>query len=395
MKEGRIMSNLINPPRILILATTASMIEQFNMHNIMILKSLGVKVHVGTNFEEPGNITQKKSSEFRQKLEKMDVTCHQVDFLRGVGNHKQNKKALVEVISVIKENKISGIHAHSPLGGIIGRRAAHKTNTKIIYTTHGFQFFKHGRIRDWLLFFPVELFYSKWTDAIITINKQDYDCAKHMFAKRQYYIPGVGTDILDSLSTSDESKESLRKEVRAKLGIADDEYLIISVGELNNNKNHETVIKAISKLNNPKIKYVIAGIGKKRKQLTSLIQQLGLSSQIKLLGYQDDLNGLYYAADLNAFISKREGLGLGGLDGVARGVYIIGTMNTGMADYIVNNDIGILIDDPVNVQEVSDAINISMHRKHNKKSLEFLKKFDYSFVDKTMQDIYRKEFLGQ
>lgn len=54
-----------------------------------------------------------------------------------------------------------------------------------------------------------------------------------------------------------------------------------------------------------------------------------------------------------------------------------------------------MIDDPVNVQEVSDAINISMHRKHNKKSLEFLKKFDYSFVDKTMQDIYRKEFLGQ
>lgn len=124
--------------KILILATTASMIEQFNMHNVSILKSLGAEVHVGTNFKKPGNITQLESEEFKKNLENMGVRCHQIDFLRGIGTRKENKKALEETISIIQENQISGIHAHSPLGGIIGRRAAHKTRTKILYTTHGF-----------------------------------------------------------------------------------------------------------------------------------------------------------------------------------------------------------------------------------------------------------------
>lgn len=381
--------------KILILATTASMIEQFNMHNISILKSLGAEVHVGTNFKKPGNITQLESEEFKKNLENMGVRCHQIDFLRGIGTRKENKKALEETISIIQENQISGIHAHSPLGGIIGRRAAHKTRTKILYTTHGFQFFKHGPIKDWLLFFPVEFFYSRWTDAIITINKNDYHYAKHLMANNCYYIPGVGTDIINSLSIPKSEKRQLRLKGRNKLHVSDDDYLIISVGELNDNKNHETVIKAISKLNNPRIKYVIAGIGNKKEQLERLIQSLGLTRQVKLLGYQKDLNELYYAADLNAFISKREGLGFGGLDGVARGLYIIGTKNTGMEDYIINDNIGILINNPTSVREVSNAINNAMKNQRDICSLNFLKKFDYSFVDNLMQDIYRREFFNQ
>lgn len=129
------------------------MIEQFNIHNIKILQSLGAEVHVGTNFKNPGTITKDISKQLIFKLDSMNVTYHQVDFMRGIGTHRANKKALKQVCQVIKENSITGIHAHSPLGGIIGRRAAHKMHIKIIYTTHGFQFFKGGPLKDWLIFF--------------------------------------------------------------------------------------------------------------------------------------------------------------------------------------------------------------------------------------------------
>lgn len=289
--------------QIIIVATTASMIEQFNMNNIKILKELGFGVHVGTNFKSPGTITNEISNGLIEKLTKLGVKCHQIDFKRGVGTPSANKKAFRQLSKTVEEEDISGIHTHSPLGSIIARRVAHKLGVKVLYTAHGFQFFKGGRLKDWLVYFPVEWFYGRWTDALVTINTDDYALAKHLPIKRVYYIPGVGTDIENVERIAKEQRQKLRQEVRRNLGINDDEYLLLSVGELSDRKNHATVIKAISKLNDPKIKYVIAGIGDEETNLKSLIKENRLENKVQLLGYQTDLDGLYFAADLNVFIS--------------------------------------------------------------------------------------------
>lgn len=378
--------------KVLIVATTASMIEQFNLHNIKILQRLGIEVHVGTNFENPGTITNDLSESLKTKLKKMDVIYHQLDFPRGIGSHKRNKFVLNQICAVIKKHKISGIHAHSPLGGIIGRRAAHKMNIKVLYTAHGFQFFKGGPIKDWLVFFPVEWFYARWTDALITINQQDYQVSRFLPVAQRYYIPGVGVDFNEDFSNAE--KQQLRVETRRRLNIQEDDYLIISVGELSKRKNHETVLRAIASLNNPKIKYAIAGIGKEKESLINLINELGLQKQVQLLGYLRDLDGLYYAADLNVFVSKREGLGLGGLDGVVHGLYIIGNVNTGMKDYILNENIGLLINSPTDYNTLARKIKIAMEEKRKVKSTKLVKKFSQKNIDKIMTNIYKKEFLN-
>lgn len=380
--------------KILILATTASMIEQFNIHNIQILQSLGAEVHVGTNFSNPGTITNEISNGLISRLNSVGVKCHQIDFLRGIGNHRANKKAMDQVISVIKKEKITGIHAHSPLGGIIARRAGHKTNTKVMYTAHGLQFFKGGPLKDWLVFFPVEWFYAHWTDALVTINQDDYSISKYLPVSRRYYIPGVGIDLKRLKQFTQKRKNILRSATRKKLNIKNDDFLIISVGELSNRKNHETVIKAIKKLNNPNIKYAIAGIGDKKRKLISLVHKLNLKNQVQLLGYCKNLDGLYYAADLNVFISKREGLGLGGLDGVAHGLYIIGSKNTGMKDYITNENIGLLVEDPTDINEVADKINNVYQNKKVVTDFSVVKKFEHYNVDRKMKRIYENEFFS-
>ena len=374
------------------IATTASMIEQFNLHNIKLLKSLGANVHIATNFNNPGTITVEKSSNLIKKLEKENVTCHQVDFCRGIGNFTANKKALKQVCDIIKENNISGIHAHSPLGGIIGRRAAHKMKIKIIYTAHGLQFFKGGPLRDWLFFFPVEWFYAHWTDVLVTINEDDYRISKFLPVKRRYYIPGVGTDIKRTLNINEKEKNNLRKKTRKKLGISNKEYLVVSVGELSKRKNHATVLRAIKKINDPQIKYVIAGIGKERKKLINLIKSLQLEKQVQLLGYVDDLDGLYYAADLNVFVSTREGLGLGGVDGIAHGLYIIGNGKTGMKDYISNEEVGMLVNNPLDVDELVEKIKVAKHNYDQIPIGQIPLEFDHSYVDNIMLNIYKREF---
>lgn len=379
-----------NRQKILILATTASMIEQFTIHNIKILQSLGADVQVATNFKNPGTITSSTSQKLISKLTEMNVKCHQADFLRGVGTHKANKMALKEICNIIDRESITGIHAQSPLGGIIGRRAAHKKNIPIIYTAHGFQFYKNGPILDWLIFFPIEWFYAHWTNALITINQQDFSVAKYLPSKRRYMIHGVG---IDEVTETRSNKEALRKRWRKKLGVNKNDYLIISVGELNRNKNHATVLKAISRINDPRIKYVIAGIGPERHNLIKLAKQLGLENRFRLLGYLSNLNGLYYAADLNVFVSKREGLGLGGLEGVARGLYIIGTRRTGMKDYIANPKIGLLIDSPTSSKDLSKKILLSFKEKRIVTDYSVVREFIHSSVDKEMTQIYKKEFF--
>lgn len=378
--------------RILILATTASMIEQFNIHNIKILQSLGAEVHVGTNFKNPGTITKDISKQLISRLNSMNVTYHQIDFMRGIGTHRANKKALQQVCNVIKENNITGIHAHSPLGGIIARRAGHKMNVKVIYTAHGLQFFKGGPLRDWFIFFPIEWFYAHWTDALITINQDDYSISNLLPVKRRYYIPGVGIDLQRISDIPETRRKELRENVRKKLNVKDSDFFIISVGELSKRKNHATVIKAIHKLNDPHIKYAIAGIGNEKNNLCNLIREYHLENRVKLLGYISNLDGLYYAADLNMFISKREGLGLGGLDGVAHGLYIIGNKRTGMKDYISSPENGLLVNSPIDIDEVARAIKNTKKKELRKFSLEAIKKFDHLNVDKIMRQIYLKEF---
>ena len=59
---------------------------------------------------------------------------------------------------------------------------------------------------------------------------------------------------------------------------------VLSVGELNKNKNHETVIKAIAKLNNPNVHYVICGQGVLEDYLKQLIKRTGVRKPSKASG---------------------------------------------------------------------------------------------------------------
>lgn len=382
--------------KVLLISTTSSMIKHFNMDNIKILQNLGATVYVGTNFKAPGSITESGSEEFKKKLEKMGVFCFQVDFKRRVGSLKSNIHVIKQIRKIIKENNIDGLHVQSPLGGVLGRIAAHKMNVKVLYTVHGFQFFSGGSKKDWILYYPVERFLSRWCNALVTINTNDFKIAQK-FPTRVFYIPGVGTNIIESQSIPFEKRRKERAVIRNKLGVSKDDFLILSVGELNKNKNHQLVIRAIKKLDNPKIKYVIAGTGNGRKDLENLIHTLGLEKQVKLLGYINNLDGLYFAADLNVFVSKREGLGFGGLDGVSHGLYIVGNSNTGMKDYILNEKIGQMIDDPNDVDQLVSMLTkiIKKHPRISKDQNKYFEKYDRKNVNQIMKSIYKNTFFSE
>lgn len=315
--------------RVLMLASVASMIAQFNMENIRLLQELGYEVDVACNFEKGNTCPQKQIGELQKELSAMGVRCYQIDFERGIRSAKSLLLAYHRIRMLIAFNDYACIHCHSPIGGVIGRLAAYKQGRRVIYTAHGFHFFKGGPVISWLLFYPMEKLLSDYTDVLITINREDYLLArKHFHARRVEKIPGAGIDV-----SYFSAERGCRERYRKSLGLKKDDFVIISAGELCSRKNHQVVIRAIHRIQDPRVKYVIAGHGSGKQQLVRLAETLGLADRILFLDYRTDLPELFQMADVFAFPSKREGLGLAAIEAMAAGLPVISSNVNGINDY--------------------------------------------------------------
>jgi glycosyltransferase involved in cell wall biosynthesis len=317
--------------KVLMVATVPYMIGQFNMSNIGILQELQYEVHIACNFRDRSSWTEKEVSEFIDVLKERNIVYHQIDFSRSPFNIQKDIVSYKELKKLVKSEKYEFMHCHTPVGGVIGRLVAHEIGIKAIYTAHGFHFYNGAPKKNWMIYYPIEKFLSKWTEVLITINKEDYNRAKEKFyAKRTVYIPGVGVDIKKfSREMSDEEKR--RK--KASLGLPKDAYVILSVGELNNNKNHLSVIRAISEIEERKnMYYLVAGAGDLREVLENTAKELKVN--LLLLGFRTDVAELYHIADLFIHPSKREGMPVAVMEAVASKCLVLGTKIRGTKDLI-------------------------------------------------------------
>ena len=212
--------------KMLMLASVASMIDQFNMPNIQLLQEMGYEVHVACNFEKGSTCTSERIQKLKNQLKKMEVKYFQIDFSRNILKINDILKSYKQVKALLQRERYDFIHCHSPIGGAVGRIAGHKMHTKVIYTAHGFHFYKGAPIQNWLLYYPIEKWLSRYTDMLITINKEDYQRARKKFhAKETRYIPGVGIDV-EKIQAVQVDREKKREE----LGIGKDEIFFVVGG---------------------------------------------------------------------------------------------------------------------------------------------------------------------
>jgi glycosyltransferase involved in cell wall biosynthesis len=375
--------------KVLILASVASMLDQFNMSNISILKSQGYDVHVAANFEYGSTSSKQRVDEFKIELDKLNVRYHHVEFSRKILDIFSNLQAYRIVKKLMLAEKYEFIHCHSPIGGVCGRLAARTTNTTVIYTAHGFHFFKGGPIKSWILYYPVERLLSYLTDVLITINHEDFLRAKKSFgAKRVEYIPGVGLDT-NYFSEIVINRYMKRKEICVPV----DAVMLFSVGELGERKNHETPIRALAKTINKNIYYVICGVGELKDYLTKLACDLGVADRVLLLGFRSDIAELCKISDIYVFPSRREGLGIAGLEGMASGLPLISSYINGIRDYTKNGETGYCLE-PFDVEGFSIAIDklagdVGLRERIGKNNLNVVKNFDINVVDGLMDRIYK------
>lgn len=336
-----------------------------------------------------------KSTELDTNLdeEKWGIKLLHIDLARSPYALRQNYKAYKQLVKIINDYEIEYIHCNTPVGGILGRLAGKKCKVKrVIYQVHGFQFYKGAPKKNWLLYYPIEKWLAKKTDALITINKEDFERAKKFKLRNNgdvYYIPGVG--IKTELYSQDENKVDKRE----KLEIAEDDFVIIAVGRLEKNKNCRTLIEAVAKLKESNIKLVFCGDGPDHEELTNLAKERGIEEKVLFLGNHSDMPELYQMADCLALASFREGLSRTIMEAMASGLPCVVSKIRGNIDLI--DEKGGFLCNPQDCKEFSDAFSILYNnpnlrlemREYNKQKVQF---FSFEKVVEEMEKIYRKEF---
>lgn len=325
----------------LMYATTASMIKQFNMENIRLLQELGYQVEVACNLQRGSSFGPDKVAQFREELRHMGIQEHHIPTSRSVLNVAALLGSIRATVKLMNENGYELIHCHTPIGSVVCRIAhrmsKHYKKAKMLYTAHGFHFFKGAPKKNWLLFYPAEKLCSRYTDVLITINKEDYDLAdRKMKARRVEYVPGVGVD-LKKLGQMEVSAQAVRRE----LGVPEDKTWVLCVGELIPRKDHETLIRAAAQV--PELFVTIAGRGDLQPRLEALAEELGIGDRVRLLGFRSDVPQLCSACDLYAFPSLQEGLPVAVMEAMAMGKSVVCTHIRGNHDLIEDGIGGYLL----------------------------------------------------
>lgn len=390
---------------ILILTTVSGFLNKFERDNVRILQDMGYTVHYAANKNEQIYAFDE------QELEQAGVQLHHIDIAKSPYLFKVNYKAYKQLIHIIETYDISVIHCHTPVGGLLGRLAGRHfrgRGLKVIYTAHGFHFYKGAPLLNNTIFYMMERMMAPYTDIMVLINEEDYKNACRFPLKKGgqvYKIPGVGLD-LEKFSPLSCTRKS---EARKKLGLKEDDFFIVSVGELNENKNHEAVIKALARMRDSgkdisDIRYGICGDGFFHERLLSQIKALGLEDNVTLYGYCRDVRGILGCAQASVFPSIREGLGMAALESLAMGVPVIAADNRGTREYMHSGKNGYVcgarnVDGYIRGIEKIRGFNEAQMNKVSTYCRKSVQPFAKAYTNEIMKNVYRtleeKEMVKQ
>ncbi|WP_052353733.1 glycosyltransferase family 4 protein [Neobacillus jeddahensis] len=369
--------------KILYVATISNTVNAFLIPHIKFLIEQGNEVGIACN----------PVQELNKELLHLECKVHPVSFQRSPF-HKENIQAYREIKKIMKSEGYQLVHVHTPVASLITRAACRNIQgVKILYTAHGFHFFKGAPIFNWLIFYSLERLAAKWTDILITMNEEDYHSAKKFNLRRKgpiYIVHGVGLNLHRFKPHSFEEKMRLRKEYE----VSSQDFIITYVGELSYRKHQDLLIKAVHQLNEKikNIKLFLVGDGDQVNAYKKLVQELGLENHVEFLGFRRDIDNIMTISDLAISTSRQEGLPVNIMEAMATGLPVVVTGCRGNSDLVTNGVNGFVVG-VEDADACANAIEILYNSKElreefGKQNLEQIKRYSLENVIKEIKEIY-------
>ena len=373
--------------KILFVSNVRSHIGQFHTNYINLLKENGHTIDVSCY----DNSADKDGFDFKS-INKFNFIP-----LQRSPYKKENIKAIKQLKELIVKEDYDIIHCHTPMGAVAARIAAKqaKARAKVIYTAHGFHFFKGAPIKNWMFFYPVEKMLAHYTDTLININQEDYSLAnaKKFKVKDQIIkVNGVGVDLSKFSAVTPQEKLQLREEY----GFNKDEFMLIYPADLVTGKNQEMIFKAIKILKDkiPTIKLLLPGQPKMADEYKEMVKAMNIEDHVEFMGYRRDIAKLVAMCDVSVSASRREGLPVNLIEAIAIGKPIVATRVRGNSDIVEDGVNGFLIelDDYNDMAEKLFEIysNPQLAKKMGEEAVRLSKKYSIEEVNKSLAEVYKK-----
>ncbi|MDQ1000332.1 glycosyltransferase EpsD [Neobacillus niacini] len=368
--------------KILYVTTISNTVNAFLIPHIKLLIEKGNQVDIACN------IVQEVSPE----LKKLNCKIHNIEFQRSPFG-KSNSIAYKRIKRIVMEEGYNLVHTHTPVASFLTRFACRNIpNLKMLYTAHGFHFFKGAPLKNWIIYYPIEKLSAKWTDGIITINEEDYLSAKKIMKKDRdvFKVNGVGIDTKKFSPQTQEIKQKLRK----KYGYNDSDFILIYVGELSYRKHQDLLIDTVGELNNkiPNLKLLLVGEGPLQLQYQQRVNKLGLNDNVEFLGFRNDISNLMSLSDMAVSSSRQEGLPVNIMESMATGLPVIVTDCRGNSDLVIHNKNGYLIkkEDIKSFAKTIEELYKSDESigKFGKAGLKLVEKYSLNNVLEEMENLY-------
>ncbi|WP_019680551.1 glycosyltransferase family 4 protein [Ruminococcus flavefaciens] len=372
--------------KMLYILNIAEKVNNFSYSAMVAAQNLGIEFSIAGNWGYPDDAARKADEK------KYGIKIYQVDFIRAPYDPR-NYKAYRQIKAITEREKFDLIHCNTPIGGIVGRLAAKKCGVRnVIYQAHGFHFYNGAPFINRALFYPIEKHFAKYTDVLVTINHEDFEAAKAFRLKkngRLRYVHGVGIDlsVYDGIAAHRDSK-------RAELGLDNEDIAVISVGELNRNKNNIVIAQAMAKINNKHLHYYLCGVGPEEEALKSFASDHGLADNIHFLGYRNDIKELLSACDIFVMPSFREGLSRSLMEAMACGLPCVVSKIRGNTDLVKKG--GGHLCSPDSSDEFAEGIKdclISDRNAMGAVNMQAVKSYDLSIVTAEWEKIYKDVLL--
>lgn len=372
----------------LLLAAMGSVHRQHNKANIKALKEIGAIIYLAANF---GTDTprEKNNTQFVAECKRDGINIIDIPFRRG--GFITNIFQIPVLNKFLKREKFDIVHVHTETGGFMLRLSCliqSKCNTKFVYTPHGMSFWKGSSLKSQLVYRPLERWICSAMDMNLGMNMEEVENLKRWNQRTAHYVHGVGLNVA-RMQNPARSREQMREE----FGLTESDKFIASIGELDDNKNHITVIKALATLGRKDFKYVVCGVGPNKDMLLAEAEHMGLKENVILAGYRLDIPDVLNAADIFVFPSFHEGMPVSALEAMACGLPIICSEIRGNVDIIREGDNGYLFQ-PSDVETLARKLEYLLDDAEKRKIMglknkENVKDFSLESVTEELKKIYK------
>lgn len=318
-------TKLIHTPRILFITTIATTIHGFLLPYADDCRSRGWRVDAAA-----------AGTEMIPQLRDHFGSVWELSWDRHLWPIWSHGRAFLQMRRLLLRGRYDIVHVHTPIAALVSRLAVASIRPSsrplVIYTAHGFHFHHTGRALVNGLYVAMERLGGRWTDFLVTINKEDHEAAlRHELAPhgRIRLMPGIGVDT------------DLYRPRSARTRNGRDHARIIVVGELNRNKRPLDVVRALSISSHKSSELSFVGDGPLAKQVLTVAQALGLADRVRLLGFRSDVSDLVSQSDVLVLASSREGLPRSVLEAMSAEIPVVGTNIRGTRD-LLNTGAGLL-----------------------------------------------------